>query len=132
MRIFPLDMPVRSGIRCATMGTEKKNPHAVALGRKGGLKGGKARVENQTPEERSESARHAANVRWGRGLTRTRLTDLGKRVLEEQKTRGELVTCPACLDTPVARDTCELCFGLGVLPPKIARGFEGPGPKESD
>lgn len=43
---------------------EGKDPAAVALGRKGGLKGGKARAENMTPEERSEAARRAARARW--------------------------------------------------------------------
>ena len=42
----------------------KKNPHAVALGRKGGKKGGPARAANMTPEERSESARKAVLARW--------------------------------------------------------------------
>ena len=42
-----------------------KDPAAVALGRKGGLKGGKARAENMTPGERTESARQAARARWG-------------------------------------------------------------------
>lgn len=41
-----------------------KNPAAVALGRRGGLKGGKARAERMTPEERSEAARKAAQARW--------------------------------------------------------------------
>ena len=41
-----------------------KDPAAVALGRKGGLKGGKARAAKMTPEERSESARNAAKARW--------------------------------------------------------------------
>jgi len=41
-----------------------KDPAAVALGRKGGLKGGKARAEKMTPEERSEAARKAAAARW--------------------------------------------------------------------
>ena len=41
-----------------------KNPAAVALGRLGGLKGGKARAERLTPEQRSEIARIAAQVRW--------------------------------------------------------------------
>ena len=41
-----------------------KDPAAVALGRKGGLKGGKARAAKMTPEERSESARKAALKRW--------------------------------------------------------------------
>lgn len=43
---------------------EGKNPHAVALGRLGGLKGGKARTEKLTPERRKEIAKWAASVRW--------------------------------------------------------------------
>lgn len=45
---------------------EGKDPAAVALGRKGGLKGGKARAEKMTPEERSEAARKAAQARWAK------------------------------------------------------------------
>jgi hypothetical protein len=41
-----------------------KDPAAVALGRKGGLKGGKARAAKLTPEQRSEIARKAAAKRW--------------------------------------------------------------------
>ena len=43
---------------------EGKNPHAVALGRLGGLKGGKARASKLTPEQRKEIARKAAEARW--------------------------------------------------------------------
>ena len=43
-----------------------KDPAAVALGRKGGLKGGRARAESMTPEQRSEAARKAAKARWKR------------------------------------------------------------------
>ncbi len=43
-----------------------KNPAAVELGRLGGAKGGKRRAESMTPEERSESARRAAQARWSR------------------------------------------------------------------
>ena len=43
-----------------------KNPHAVALGHLGGKKGGKARAEKLTPEQRSEIARKAARARWGK------------------------------------------------------------------
>lgn len=43
---------------------EGKNPAAVALGRLGGQKGGKARAAKMTPEERSEQARKAARERW--------------------------------------------------------------------
>jgi hypothetical protein len=41
-----------------------KDPAAVALGRRGGLKGGKARAAKMTPEERTASARRAAESRW--------------------------------------------------------------------
>jgi hypothetical protein len=44
----------------------EKDPAAVALGRKGGLKGGKARAESMSAERRSELARHAAQARWAR------------------------------------------------------------------
>ncbi len=43
-----------------------KDPAAVALGRKGGLKGGKARAASMTPEQRSEAAKRAASARWGK------------------------------------------------------------------
>ena len=43
---------------------EGKNPAAVALGRLGGAKGGKARADKLTPEQRREIARKAAAARW--------------------------------------------------------------------
>lgn len=43
-----------------------KDPLAVALGRRGGLKGAKALNESLTPSERRESARKAAQARWRR------------------------------------------------------------------
>ncbi len=42
-----------------------KDPHAVALGRKGGLKGGAARAARLTKEQRVEIAKRAAAARWG-------------------------------------------------------------------
>lgn len=47
-------------------GDSNKNPAAVALGRLGGLKGGKARAEKLTPEQRKEIAKKAAQARWKR------------------------------------------------------------------
>lgn len=41
-----------------------KDPAAVSLGRRGGLKGGRARAEKLTAEQRSEIARRAAAARW--------------------------------------------------------------------
>ncbi len=43
-----------------------KNPAAVALGRLGGLKGGKARAAKLSPERRKEIAKKAALARWGK------------------------------------------------------------------
>jgi hypothetical protein len=43
-----------------------KNPHAQALGKLGGLKGGKARAKKLTPEKRKEIAKKAAAARWGK------------------------------------------------------------------
>jgi hypothetical protein len=41
-----------------------KDPAAVALGRRGGLIGGRIRADRMSPEQRSESARKAAQARW--------------------------------------------------------------------
>ena len=42
----------------------KKNPHAVALGKLGGLKGGKARAKKLSKKKRSEIAKKTAKARW--------------------------------------------------------------------
>jgi hypothetical protein len=44
-----------------------KNPAAVALGRLGGLKGGKARAKKLGKKKLSEAAKKAAKARWGNG-----------------------------------------------------------------
>ncbi len=44
--------------------SDGKNPHAVALGRIGGLKGGNARAEKLSKKRRSEIAKKAAKARW--------------------------------------------------------------------
>ena len=43
-----------------------KNPHAVALGRLGGLKGGPARAKKLSKKKRSEIAQKAAQARWNK------------------------------------------------------------------
>jgi hypothetical protein len=43
---------------------DTRNPNAVALGKLGGKKGGKARAEKLTPEQRQEIARIAGRARW--------------------------------------------------------------------
>lgn len=42
----------------------QKNPAAVALGRMGGLKGGKARAESLSAKKRRAIAQKAAKARW--------------------------------------------------------------------
>ena len=44
-----------------------KNPAAVALGRRGGLKGGKARMRSLTHEQRVQLGLKGARSRWGKG-----------------------------------------------------------------
>ncbi|MBA2589541.1 MAG: hypothetical protein H0U98_13075 [Alphaproteobacteria bacterium] len=43
-----------------------KDPAAVALGRKGGLKGGAARAKALSPAKRKAIAKKAAQKRWGK------------------------------------------------------------------
>ena len=45
---------------------QEKNPAAVALGRLGGLKGGKARAKKLSARKRKEIARNAAKARWAK------------------------------------------------------------------
>lgn len=44
----------------------EKDPAAVSLGRRGGLKGGKKRMEGLSAEERRELGKKAAEARWGK------------------------------------------------------------------
>jgi hypothetical protein len=46
--------------------TKEKNPAAVALGRLGGLKGGRARAEKLSSKKRKEIAKRAAKARWSK------------------------------------------------------------------
>lgn len=49
-----------------------KNPAAVALGKLGGSKGGKARAAKLSARRRSEIAKKAARARWAGERNRTR------------------------------------------------------------
>ncbi len=51
----PLETPIDS-----------RNPHFVALGSKGGKKGGEARAKRLSSKRRSAIAKKAANTRWKR------------------------------------------------------------------
>ena len=56
-RLYDLD---RSGI----LDGMRKNPHAVALGKIGGKRGGPARAAALSPERRKEIAKLAVQARW--------------------------------------------------------------------
>lgn len=45
---------------------EPQESPAATLGRRGGLKGGKARAAKMTPEQRREAAKKAIEARWRR------------------------------------------------------------------
>jgi hypothetical protein len=47
---------------------KEKNPAAVALGRLGGLRGGRARAEKLSSKRRTEIAKKAANTRWKKNI----------------------------------------------------------------
>jgi hypothetical protein len=55
-----------AGIERLVRNVADKDPAAVALGRKGGLKGGRARADKLTPKQRSDIAKKAAQTRWHR------------------------------------------------------------------
>lgn len=50
--------------RAPTPEEEGKDSAAVALGRRGGVKGGRARAKSLSSERRKEIARNAAKARW--------------------------------------------------------------------
>jgi hypothetical protein len=49
-----------------TRGKKRKNPAAVALGKLGGRKGGRARADKLGPERRRQIASDAARARWAK------------------------------------------------------------------
>ena len=57
---------IATGEVAETKTDDGKDPAAVALGRRGGLKGGDARAKKLTAEQRSEIAKKAAKARWTR------------------------------------------------------------------
>lgn len=79
-----------------------KNPDAVALGRLGGLKGGKARAAKLSPERRSEIASVAVKTRWA-----------GKDNPSELTTNSK---CPKCGLRALEKDGTDLhCWSCGEI-----------------
>ncbi len=91
---------------------KKKDPAAVALGRKGGKKGGPARAAKLTSEQRSASARKAVQARWAKGKNGS--DDIVvKREVISTKTLGQFrkdtnEVAPAVVDT--SRKALHLCL----------------------
>ena len=57
---------LQQAIGAIPKGESDRKEEAAEQGRKGGLKGGKARAETLSKERRSEIAKKAARKRWGR------------------------------------------------------------------
>ena len=53
-------------VKTTAKGSPHKNPAAVALGRLGGLKGGKARAKKLSSKRLKEIAKKAAKSRWSK------------------------------------------------------------------
>ncbi len=65
-QLAKLIVDIATGEKDDTAPDNGKDPAAVALGRKGGLKGGVARAKKLTAKERSEIAKKAAEKRWSK------------------------------------------------------------------
>lgn len=80
-----------------------KNPHAVALGRRGGL----ARAARLTPAQRSEAGRKAVLARWARGenspLARS------ARATVQARTRDRCEVCGAFTGPTRGISNCKQC-----------------------
>lgn len=63
-QLAKLIVDIATGDQEDTKPDASKDPAAVALGRKGGLKGGAARAKKLTAEQRSDIAKKAAKARW--------------------------------------------------------------------
>ena|SRR5690349_19550671 len=76
----------------------RKNRAAVALGRKGGIKGGPARAAKLTPIERRDSARKAVIARWAKNNARRKdLTSKSKEAGARKRIHGPTVV--SAIDT---------------------------------
>jgi hypothetical protein len=95
------------------------NPHAVALGRLGGLKGGPARAASLTPTERTRIARAGAQARWSTKRQPVVPLDLTVRSVR----RAEALRLAPL--TGADPDVIEQVLFMRTLPPweRLARGL---------
>ncbi len=90
----------------------KKDPAAVALGRKGGKKGGLARAAKLTPAQRSESARKAVKARWAKLKAKTSADNIVNKgeTTADTKTSNEFQIGEATSSAAVRSDTSDHAF----------------------
>lgn len=67
-----------------------KDPAAVALGRKGGAKGGKKRAANMTKEQRVAAAKRAIKARWKDRPTEPNGTSVARPRRQTRKVRAKI------------------------------------------
>ena len=104
--------------KCARNPDEGKDPAAVALGRKGGLKGGKGRAKKLSPERLSEIGRKAAKARWEKdkenkapqdeGQPSPTVEVAGNVVKETKQVSDQVPEAPEVPEVPVS--SCCSCF----------------------
>jgi hypothetical protein len=128
----------------------RKNPHAVALGRLGGLAGGRqgglARARVLSPERRREIARLAASARWAPtttnggelastfpGVVRQLLKTYNPAQLrwQEASHRWVIVAAIVTRGSEEAQEWLARRLSMGELR-KLARRFKGAGLNEPD
>jgi hypothetical protein len=126
----------------------KKNPHAVALGRRGGLVGGRrgglARARALSPERRREIARKAASTRWGTAKPAERASSFPVAIRQLLKTydpdqlrwdvpadRWAIVSAILTRGSAEARSWLNLRIPMKDLR-ALARQFKGAGLDEED
>jgi hypothetical protein len=97
------------------MTVKKKDPAAVALGRRGGKKGGPARAAKLTPEQRSASARKAVQARWAKAKAGSDYTALKRKDVDTKKftdfrERDTIEAPPATTVLDASRKALHLCL----------------------
>lgn len=70
LEILVVPLPSQRVRDVSLMADSMKNPHAVALGKLGGLKGGPARAKKLSKKRRIEIAKLAAQARWNKKTAR--------------------------------------------------------------
>jgi hypothetical protein len=101
-----------------------KNPHAMALGKLGGLKGGKARAASLSPERRRQIALLAVRSRWehDRQWKASRWESIRDKVYGDRLYRRDLAHRLSSGSSIDPGDLEHVLFNLTLSPPeRIAR-----------